>query len=202
MRVEILLELEPGDDLLELPWVSPAASTLRYVDLKKLPEEIHQLAECRRFPPLATLLHKINAPGSAFRSAKCDAWTTTKLTEEEFLDFKLPFKIGSYVDIVFDRPEFSSDLDHHIRVGEEIAQLLLQCRIQAQLEIAIRHCLFHPKERWGYYFTAFVHAYAATSAEAKEEWSRAIGALGDALAAIDQVLRKSHSTRAAAASAP
>jgi len=201
VRVEILRELEPDDENLELPWGSLTDSALQYVDLKAFPEHIDELAECRRFPVLAPLLKKINLSGSLFRSAKCDVWTTTELGDDEFLDFKLPFKIGSYVDIIFDRAEFSLDLNHHIRVGEEIRQLMRRCRIQSQLEIVVRRCLFHSGERWGYCFTIFVHAYGATVAEAKKEWSRAIGALSDALVEVDQAFRRSLSTGAQAASA-
>ena len=184
MRVEILQELEPEDDKLEIPWACPNDPRLSYIDLKSFPEKIDQLEECRGRAPLAELLRKINAPGSGFRSAKCDAWTTTEFAEDERLDFKLPFKIGSYVDLVFERPELNSQLEHHLQLAEKIRQILGRWRVQAQAEIAVRHCLFRPEKRWGYYLTVFAHAYGSTIKEAEEEWSRALCALGDTFVEI------------------
>jgi hypothetical protein len=191
VRIEVVQELDPGDARLEQPWASPTDPKLRYIDLKKFPEKIDQLEECRAYPALARLLGRINAPGAVLRSAKCDAWTTRDLTEDEQLDFKFPVKVGSYVDVIFDQPEHNTELEPHLRLGEKIGQLLRDLRVQAQSEIAVRRCLFHPEESWGYSSTIFVHAYGSTVAEAKEEWSRAIAALGDGLARIDQDLRHS-----------
>lgn len=185
MRVEIVQELEADDHKLEIPWTSPADPTLRYVDLKSFLEKVDELVECRQHPALSDLLRQINAPGSSMRSAKCDVWATTELSEDERVDFGLPFKMGSYVDLAFERPQSSSRLESHLQLGERLKERLAPWRVQAQMEIAVRHCLFHPDERWGYYATIFVHAYGANAREAEEEWSRAISALGDALAGID-----------------
>jgi hypothetical protein len=158
MRVEIVQEIDPGDDTLEIPWANPEDTRLRYVDLKAHPASIDQLEECRRFPPLGSFLRQVNSPGSSFRTAKCDAWTTTDLTDDERLDFQLPFKVGSYVDLFLDRPEFNAVLEHQLQLGEKLRQALASLRVQAQLEVCIRRCLFHPEERWGYYLTLFTHA--------------------------------------------
>ncbi len=186
MRVEVLRELEPADDELEIPWASSADPWRRYVDLRDCPEEIDQLEECRQYPPLGDLLRTINAPGSAFRSAKCDVWTTTELAEDERLDFRLPFKIGSYVDVVFERLERNSQLELHLHLAEKLRQVLDRFPVQAQMEIAVRRCLFHLEKLWGYSLTLFVHAYGSNTIEANEEWRQAIGALGDALAGISR----------------
>ncbi len=188
MRVEVLRELGPDDAKLELPWFSPTDPSLRYIDLKKFPQQIDHFAECREYPPLASLLRRINAPGSPLRSAKCDVWTTAELGEDERFDFDFPYKIGSYVDVVFQRPDFNSHLGPHLQCGKKIGQLLRGCRIQAQVEIALRRCLFHGQKRWGYYLTIFVHAYGATIAEAKAEWTRAVSALGDVLVQVGQAV--------------
>ena len=127
---------------------------------------------------------------ACFRTAKCDAWATTDLTEDERLDFQLPFKMGSYMDLVFDRSELNGSLEHQVQLGEELRQALACFRAQAQLEVCIRRCLFHPEERWGYYLTIFTHAYGAEAEEAAREWARALAAQGDALVKIDQILRR------------
>jgi hypothetical protein len=186
MRVEIVQELDAGDDTLEVPWASPVQPGLRYLDLKAHPEETERLEECRKYPPLADFLRRVNSVTSPFRSAKCDVWTTTDLAEDERVDFKLPVKVGSYVDLLFDRPDLNSKLEPHVQLGAKLSEVLGPLRVQAQMEIYVRRCLFHPEERWGYYVTVFTHAYGASSREAEEEWNRAVDALGNTLAGIDR----------------
>lgn len=185
MRVETVQELDAGDDTLEMPWASPGQPELRYLDLKAHHEEIERLEECRKYPALASFLRKVNAADSSFRTAKCNVWSTTDLAEDERVDFKLPVKVGSYVDLLFDRPDLNSRLQPHLQLGAKLSEILGPLRVQAQMEICVRRCLFHPEERWGYYVTAFTHAYGVTPCEAEEEWNRAMDALGNALAGID-----------------
>ena len=187
MRVEIVRELDPDDDKLEIPWANPEDPELRYVDLKAHPQAIATLEECRRHSPLAAMLRAINTPRSVLRSAKCDVWTTSDLTDDERLDFDLPQKVGSYVDVVFDRPEFNSDPELQVELGEKLGSALRDARVQAQMEICLRRCLFHPEERWGYYLTIFVHAYGQTQVEAEREWARAMTAVREAWESIDWI---------------
>ena len=192
VRTELIEELDAGDATLEIPWASSTEPRLRYIDLKTFPEEIDRLEECRRHPSLAALLRAIHSPGSLFRTAKCDVWTTTRLSEDERIDFKLPFKAGGYVDLLFDRVRLNSRLEPQLRLGRMLEQAARPWRRQAQMEIAVRRCLFHPRERWGYYLTIFIHAYGSSRGEAKREWDRATQSLGEALsAASDCYLRES-----------
>ncbi len=184
MRCEILQELEPDDPKLELPWTNPLPPNPGYRDLKAVPQEIAGLEECRKYPPLARLLEKINAAGSSLRSVKCDAWTSDDLAEDERLDFDLPFKMGSYVDAVFDPPEHNFELVHHLRFGEEVGRLLQSIRLEAACEIVVRPCLFQALGKWGCASTIFLHAYGATPAAARDEWARAVEALGEVLLEI------------------
>jgi hypothetical protein len=185
MRVEIIKETDPGDETLEIPWASLEAPHLRYIDLKAHAAAVSQLEECRVFPPLADFLRRVNSPESPFRTAKCDVWTTTDLAEDEQLDFQLPFKLGSYVDLLFASRELNVGLEPQLQLGERLRQALASIRIQAQLEVCIRRCLFHPEERWGYYLTFFTHAYGVGPEEAAREWERALSAQAQALSGID-----------------
>jgi hypothetical protein len=190
MRVEVVRELDPDDPKLEVPWASPNEPQVGYVDLKRFPQKVEEVTECRQFPPIAGLLRGINRPASLFRSAKCDVWRTGELTEDELSDFALPFKVASYVDLLFDRAGLNSDLALHFQLGGRIGQSLKRLRVQAQIEIAVRRCLFHPDERWGYYLTIFVHAYGVTNHDAEAQWNRTIDALGRTLEEIDQTFRQ------------
>jgi hypothetical protein len=182
VRIEITQELEPDDDALEVPWAGPADPSWRYWDLKLFPEKIAELPECRAFPALRACLAKINSPSSTVRTAKCDVWRTTDLAKDERMDFNLPYKTGSYLDVIFDDVELRKERDACVRFAENLRSRLSALRAQAQMEIILRRCLFHPEEAWGYALTFFVHAYGSTPAEAVAEWRRAMEALGEALA--------------------
>lgn len=189
VRVDVIQELDSTDPTLEIPWASPTNPDLHYVDLRARPQQIDQLAECRRYPALAALLRTVNAADTSLRTAKCDIWVTTELAEDERLEFTLPCKVGSYVDLVFDRRDWNSRLEPYLHLGNELSRRLGQVHVQAQMEACVRRCLFHPEERWGYYLTVFTHAYGASPHEAEGAWQRALRALGNALAQIGRRLR-------------
>jgi hypothetical protein len=201
VRVEIVQELEADDGKLEVPWANPEDPLSHYVDLKAHPDEIDQLEECRRFPALGELLRAANSSRSPFRTAKCDVWGTTELSEDERLDFKLPCKVGSYVDLFLDQSDYKYKRELHVQVAEKLRQLLSPLRVQAQMEICVRQALYHPEPRWGYYLTCFLHAYGADPGEAAEEWRRAIRALGHALTGIERPHGETLAKRADGASA-
>jgi hypothetical protein len=184
VRIEITQELDADCDALEVPWTSPADPSLRYWDLKLHPEKVAGLPECRLFPALADCLAKVNAHSSPLHSAKCDVWCSTELAEDERLDFNLPFKTGSYLDLVLEDVEMRKSSEAHTGLAEQLRRRLSALRVQAQMEIVLRRCLFHPEETWGYALTLFLHAYGSTQAEATAEWNRAMAALGRALATI------------------
>jgi hypothetical protein len=98
--------------------------------------------------------------------------------------------MGSYVDLVLDRSELNTAQEHQVQLGEKLRQALAPLRAQAQLEVCVRRCLFHPQERWGYSLTLFTHAYGADAGEAAREWARTLEAQGEALARIDATFRQ------------
>ncbi len=181
MRVEITRELDADGPRLEIPWADPANVANRFIDLKQFPETAHALAECQQYPALAEFLQAANARRSPFQSAKCDVWVTTELAEDERLDFDLPWKLGSYVDLVFEDSELRASLEAHLRHAERLAEAVKFTRVPAQMEFVVWRCLFHPEERWGFALTLFMHAYGTTPEEAQSEWARALDALGEGL---------------------
>jgi hypothetical protein len=186
VRVDLSQEIESGDDMLEIPWSDANNPARKYLDLKAQPELIELVEECREQPALASILRTVNSSSSSFRTAKCDVWATTELSEDERLDFGLPQKVGGYIDLLFECPEFNARLESQLELGRKLERLLASLRAQAQLEIFVRRCLFHPEERWGYYLSLFLHGYGASHEEAESEWSRALGALGEALIEISR----------------
>jgi len=181
VRVEVVRELDPCDDILELPWAASDNSAPHYVDLKRFPDRVDELTECRRHPALRELLRLLNRPETALRTVKCDVWKTTKLAEDERADFNLAFKVGAYLDAVLEDPALRAQLIPHVRWAGKIARSLAPARLQAQSEIVVRPCLFHSEEKWGYALTVFVHGYGSSWDEAETEWGGALLHLGKAL---------------------
>ena len=169
MRFEILKELEQDDPKLEIPWSSPQDTDLRYQDLKAHPELIPHLEEALEFPALGHFLQTWNTPDSLFRTVKCGVWSTQELSEEERGELGQAHKLGAYVDLVFERGESNFALDRYLRLGEKLERTLAGAEGCAQVEFAIRRCLYHAKDSWGYYATLFIHAYGKTPAAASRE---------------------------------
>lgn len=189
MRFEILRELEQDDPKLEIPWASPEDPNLRYQDLKAHPELIPDLEEGFEFPALGPFLQTLNAGDSVFRTAKCGVWSTQELTEEERAELGEAHKLGVYVDLVFEGEEFNFAVEHYLRLGEKLERTLASAEGSAQVEFAIRRCLYHDKNSWGYYATLFLHAYGKTSSGATGEGTRALEALGRGLSGVSKILR-------------
>lgn len=196
MRVDITPETDPDDPTLEIPWSDPAVPGRHYINLKGNLAVIDNLEECKRYPALGGLLRQANAVHSPFGTVKCDVWGTEELTEEE-RDFGLPHKVGSYVDLLFERAELNASLETNLRLAQSIAVQLRSVRLSAEVEICARRCLLHPEERWGYYLTVFTHAYGATPQTAEQEWTLATEALRKALGEAARLFEpKVHAERA------
>lgn len=188
MRVEIARETDLGDPVLEIPWSDPENPSNLYIDVKRRPEAVMELVECRRFPALGQFLMKVNSAAMPFRTAKCDAWVTSDLDLEERIAYPKPWKVGSYVDLLIDRHDLNSQIEPYQQMGDLLAQKMKDFQAYAQIEIFIRKCLFTLEDRWGHYASVFVHAYGANAQEAESEWNDVIATLGESLDAISRDL--------------
>ena len=186
MRIDIGQETDPGDPVLEIPWADPDNPANLYIDVKRRPEAVMELVECHRFPALGQFLLKVNAAAMPFRTAKCDAWVTSDLDLEERIAYPLPWKVGSYIDLLIDRADLNSHVEPYQKMGALLAQRLKDSQAHAHIEIFIRRCLFTLEDRSGYYATAFIHAYGANPQEAETEWNGVIESLGESLDALSR----------------
>ncbi len=186
MRVDIGQETDPGDPVLEIPWADPDNPSNAFIDVKRRPEAVMDLSECRRFPALGAFLTRVNAAAVPFRTAKCDAWATDELDLEERIAHGLPHKIGSYVDLIIDRADLNSHAEPYQKLGALLANRLKDSAAHAQIEIFVRRCIFTLEDRSGYYATIFVHAYGANPQEAEREWDEVMGTLGESLDAVSR----------------
>src|SRR3954470_5301238 len=153
MQAELTVELGPDDPTLALPWSDPEGR-FRYYDLRQHPEQIKEIEEAKTFPDLRDFLVAVNAAPSNMQSAKCDAWFSEELTEEEAI-FGAKCKFGSYVDIAFHQQAPQSSFPIHEAFAGRLIELLKRAPdLAAAVEVMIRRAHFESQDngvREGYY---------------------------------------------------
>ena len=170
MQADTSLELDAESDRLEIPWASPDGR-VRYYDLRRQPELLLNVEEARQNRALGEFLVAVNSAASIFETAKCDAWTSNEIQEEE-RTFGAPWKFGSYVDLIFTEDDPRLSLDRHQELAESASRLLRRApEIPASAEFIVRRCSYHesseplpaspsgssPQE--GYYLTFYLYGY-------------------------------------------
>jgi hypothetical protein len=182
MQAEYSVELAADDPTLAVPWTDPEARW-HYVDLRAHPEQIDQLEEAQTFAEIRDFLVMLNANPSAFGTAKCDAWFSEELTEEEST-FGAQCKFGSYVDIFFRHQDFQTSLEQHEAFLDAMVRLLrVAPEIPASFEGILRRADFAeaaPVIRRGFYCTLYVYGYGDEEMSARQAWGIAMRLVGNA----------------------
>ena len=144
MHTELSVELGGDAPALEIPWRSTDPD-VRYYDLKTHPELVQQIPEAQAYPELSSFLLRINAPGFQMATAKCDAWSSSKVDpEEEIFGDR---KFVSYVDLVFVDEKDRCTFEKHEAFAKELCRLLGQApEIAASVELVIRHSYYHQEK--------------------------------------------------------
>lgn len=182
MQVDFAVELGRDDDTLEIPWATPDGS-LRYHNLKREPEAVDHLEEAARWPELRAFLIAVNAQASMLESAKCDAWSTTDLNPEEEI-FGVPWKFGSYIDLLFSDPTVRFFFEQHETFLKQLTGLLKAVpQIPASIELFLRRCFFREGEsvREGYYLTFYVFGFGEDEFHARKQWGIALRLVSGAI---------------------
>jgi hypothetical protein len=182
MQVELTVELGPEDPTLALPWSDPE-ERFHYYDLRQHPEQMENIEEANTFSDLREFLSTVNSSASNLQSAKCDAWFSEELDEEEAI-FGAKCKFGSYVDVAFHQRGPQSSFPIHEAFGKRLAELLKRApELPAAVEIIIRraHFEFEDELREGYYFTLYVFGYGDDEHESRLSWGIAQRLVGHAL---------------------
>lgn len=182
MQVDYAVELGADDETLELPWAAPGGSP-RYYDLKADPNALDLIAEATQAADLRDFLRAVNSPASMLASAKCDYWVSDEIQPEEEI-FGLPWKFGSYVDLVFASPSLRFDFGGHEEFVKELAALLKKAPdIAAAAEFLLRRCYYHNDQgtRAGFYFTFYFFGYGRDEATARVLWGVALNLVSNAI---------------------
>jgi hypothetical protein len=182
MQVELTVELGPDDPTLALPWSDPNGK-LHYYDLRQHPELIRNIEEANTFPDLRDFLATVNAGPSNLQSAKCDAWFSEELNEDEAI-FGAKCKFASYVDVAFHQTAPQSSFPIHEAFGARLIELLKRApELPAAVEVMIRRAHFESEDgvREGFYFTVYVFGYGDDEQEARQSWGIAQRLVGHAM---------------------
>jgi hypothetical protein len=192
MDADFSIELGSDDPVLDFPWKDDAGR-LSYVDIKRHPELIDQIAEAQQFPELKAFLCLINSSRTTLETAKCDAWATKELSAEEEI-YDVSCKFESYVDILFSDAAVS--LSTPMRMGlrlsfgdhEQFARRLVELLrrapdISSAAEACVRRCFFEHGDgtEEGFYFTVYVRGYGCDEATAQVSWEVGLRLVGNAV---------------------
>ncbi len=188
MQADFSVELGADDARLAFPWASPDGR-LRYYDLKRQPDLLLYLEEALRERALGEFLGTVNSHNSSVQSAKCDAWFTSELNEEE-TGFEAAGKFASYVDLVFADEEARFSFARHEDFARRLTELLKRApEISAAAEIIIRHCDYQGDEREGFYLTFYCSGYGQDETQARQRWTIALNLTANAILQLSSRLR-------------
>lgn len=184
MDADFSVELGAEDETLVLPWSSDDGR-LRYYDLKRQPDLLLYVDEAARWQELGEFLAQVNSAGSRLQSAKCDAWFSTELGQDEQV-YGANGKFGSYVDLVFaaEAPRFS--FAQHEDLARRLSKLLGRApQISCAAEFIIRRCSYDAqtgdKPRDGFFVTFYLFGYGDDEAEARRRWGIGLKLVGNAI---------------------
>ena len=176
MLAEWSVELGADDPQLEIPWASEDGR-LRFLDLKRQPELLLEIREACLYPELAEFLSWANSAESSLETAKCDAWSSDEIDDEEEI-FGERSKFGSYVDLFFTPLERRSRFAENERFAQEIAKLLRNApEMACSAEFIVRRCIDHREEGKstdGYYITFYLRGYGEDELQARNRWAIAL----------------------------
>jgi hypothetical protein len=199
MDATVSVELGAEDAYLEVPW---QAGDLRYYDLKRHPELLLELPESHN-REMAEFLTAMNSSLSMLETAKCDAWLSDQMEEQEAI-YAANWKFGSYVDLIFADPKARLGFAGHENFAKRIARLLRRAPdIPSAAEFIVRRCRYGPglagaavqpgsdsDAAEGYYLTFYLFGYGDDEDEARRRWGIALKIVENALLQLSAMHRR------------
>jgi hypothetical protein len=183
VQADYSIELGHDDPTLEFPW-KDREGRCRYFDLKRQPELLAALPEANEYQELREFLARVNSPSSMFETAKCDAWSTTRLNPEEDI-FEAGWKFGSYVDLLFSDFARRYAFDFHESMVRELVELLKKSpEIPAAAEFLVRRCYYRLENREGasgFYVSLYCFGYGEDNPSARKQWGIALSLINNAI---------------------
>ena len=193
MQADSTVELDAQSDRLEVPW-SAADGSVRYYDLRRQPELLLNVEEARHHRELGEFLAAVNSQASILENAKCDAWASDEISEEERI-YGAPWKCGSYVDLIFSEHGPRVSLERHQELANDASRLLRRApEIPAAAEFVIRRCFYHqatgPGPREGFHVTFYLYGYGDDQHDAQRRWGIALKVVENLLLQLSATYRQ------------
>jgi hypothetical protein len=182
MEVDFAVELGADDETLEMPWAG-GENRPKYHDLKRHPEDLHNIEEACRVPELGEFLTALNSAASILETAKCDVWSSTEMSAEDEI-FGADHKFGSYVDFLFSEPKIRCSFPEYEQFAKRLVELLKKApEIPAAAEFLIRRCYYRveTKIQPGYYVTFYLFGFGEDEAQARQRWAIALKLVENAI---------------------
>jgi hypothetical protein len=171
-----------------VPWNGKDES-LRYVDLRAMPDAIYEIPEATKYPCMAAALLRWNQPGAWLFTAKCDVWSyPAKFFDGEDLP-GFAYARGSYIDLLaIDTKTFSSfaACERQLRSWTEIARSIDLPASRCEWTLrparvfptgAAPAVEEKPSSQNGFATTLYIWGYGATPESAATIWTAALEAL-------------------------
>ncbi len=177
-------ECGPDDPVLVVPWSDPGGS-LRWIDLRRDPDALDEIAEADEHPALLAALRALNGTRSPVFTAKCDAWSMDAnelpATRDDLLLEAEVAAAGftSYIDLLWrDRAIFTSRhrMEGVLYRAERLTADLPHAL--AKLEWTLRPAVTDLDDAVaeGFSVTLYVKAVGVDAAEATLRWDEALSA--------------------------
>lgn len=187
MEVDFAVELGADDETLEMPWAGEENGP-KYHDLKRHPEDLHNIEEARRVPELGEFLTALNSAASILETAKCDVWSSTEMNVADEI-FEARHKFGSYVDLLFSEESVRCSFPEYEQFAKRLVELLKKApEIPAAAEFLIRRCYYHVETeiQHGYYVTFYLFGYGEDEPEAHQRWAIALKLVENAIKQVQR----------------
>ncbi len=182
MQADYSVELGADDPTLSVPWISPEGLSAIWIfaSSRTCCSTSKRRFATRNWENFSTTS---TASDPDLQSAKCDAWFTTELNEEEQI-YGVGAKFGSYVDLFFAAPEERSQFADHEEFARQLTVLLRRApELPSAVELIIRRASFEglSDSAGGFYLTLYVFGYGDEEEEARRHWAVSLKLVENAL---------------------
>jgi len=156
-----------------------------YVNLRKNPLAVQQIAVADANPPLGRFLEIINGPESLFASFDATAGETPGASEAA-----AAAGFGSSVTLVFADPTLNHDRDRYEQLAVQLSGLLLRESAEAlTCALGIAGCEFTPESKTGYCLGSTLMARAESAEQARVRWGLGLARVQQALLYCSRQMR-------------
>jgi hypothetical protein len=172
-------EIELGGDapIIDVCWSG-------FVDLRRSPEKVCDLAEVLQLPALAPALLRLNSSESLLYTAKCDVW---QVAEIDPLEFDAPQEtpaqgMAVYVEQVPCAPRLWSDHDWAIVWCRALCTCLRNAPLRcSRVDLVIRHAIRAPDLEHEIGVTAYLAACGPTIEAASAQLESLLAIFADSI---------------------